>query len=333
MIWHPGSLALLAGSGAALLVTILSIPFAARIIVRWDPESSGESQFMLERSTHLVSALAAFAIAVETFSLFLFVAVANDMSRFLVGAMCATGTLGASPLGWWVLALKAALVLLGWMWLSINALDNRSPSFPLIRAKYWFLLFLAPLFALDFALLWGFFAGIEPDVITSCCGSLFSAASPAEKPLITDYMELELLTAHHVGVGLSWLTGLAALATRKRAALAAASLVSIAFFPLALASAVSFIAPYVYGLPWHHCPFDMFLGVYSWVGFPLFLALFAATAWGALPGAVMPFSGREGLETLYPAAARGWLIRSLASRAVFDILVYYAVFGRGMNLY
>lgn len=333
MIWHPGSLALLAGSLAALLVTLLSMPFALKTIRRWNPDSADEGQFALERATHLVSALASFAIAVETCSLFLFVAVANDMSRFLTGAMCATGTLGASPLGWWALGLKGVLVLLGWMWLAVNSLDNRSPDFPLIKTKYRLLLLLTPLFALDFALLWGFFAGIEPDVITSCCGSLFSTANPAQKPFIADYMERETMLAHHIGVGLAWLTGIAALATGRRLTNVAASLAALAFFPLAAVSTVSFIAPYVYGLPWHHCPFDMFLGVYGWVGFPIFLALFAATAWGALPGILAGFAGRKGLEALYPAAARKWIVRSLASRAVFDILVYYAVFGRGMNLY
>ncbi|HAO32648.1 MAG TPA: hypothetical protein DCQ84_06825, partial [Candidatus Competibacteraceae bacterium] len=63
------------------------------------------------------------------------------------------------------------------LWLLLNRVDNRAYDYPLVRLKYALLLALAPLTAAEATVQTLFFLGLKPDVITSCCGSLFSADS------------------------------------------------------------------------------------------------------------------------------------------------------------
>lgn len=333
MIWHPGSIALLLGSGSAALLVLLSLPFIIRTLRRWDFSSTSEAQYALEKSTYLISTLIGWAVSVNAASLFLFAATANDFSKFLVGAMCATGALNANPIGWYVLLLKGLLLVLGIIWVLFNNLDNTSPDFGLIRFKYGFLLALCPLFLADFFLLWRYLSGLTPDVITSCCGSLFSTAAKEPKSILAALSPKKMMAAHHGAVILLWLSGAWAVWGRGAAPKALYSLLSFLFLPFALAGTVAFIAPHIYQLPFHHCPFDTLQGEYHYLGFPLFISLFAATAWGVMPGLALVFRGRKGIAKELPRFSDGWMRVSLGSRALFDILTYYVVFGNGLTLY
>ena len=46
---------------------------------------------------------------------------------------------------------------------------------------------------------------------------------------------------------------------------------------VSLAAMVSFISPYVYEMPSHHCPFDVLQSGYHWIGYPLYLLLGGGT--------------------------------------------------------
>ena len=333
MIWHPGALALLVGSGSVLLLAAAAVPVAVRVLLYWDIESAGETQFELEKSTSLISALLGWALTFNAASFFLFIAVADDFSGFLRGAMCATGTLNANSIGWAALGVKFVLLLAGGLWAAINSLDNHCPDYPLIRLKYRLLLCLVPLFAVDFILLWMFFAGIEPDVITSCCGSLFSGAPGAASSIAGYFPPKSMMAAHHFATASVWCAGLYALASRRRGAYAAYSLASALYLPLALAGFISFIAPYIYGLPFHHCPFDTFGRTYGYIGYPIFISLLAATLWGIMPGLFAYLGKSTSLGGQIASASVGWVGKSLAARAIMDILVYYKLFFTGITLY
>ena len=131
----------------------------------------------LERRTTLVSAAVALMLAAQVAALLLFVFNADRMAMMFVGAMCAVGTLQVERLGL-SRALRADRVFfLGSAWLTLNAVDARSPDYPLTRAKHALLLCIVPLLAVSFALQLAYFLGLKADVITSCCGSLFSASA------------------------------------------------------------------------------------------------------------------------------------------------------------
>lgn len=333
MIWHPASLALLAGSAAALALALLAVVPAARILRRWDLSSSSESQFALERSTALLSTLAAWAVGVSAASIFLFIAAADDFSRTLAGAMCATGALNANPVGWVVLAVKGATLLFGAVWLALNSVDNACHDYPLVRLKYGALLALVPLFALDFVLLWSFLAGLRPDVITSCCGSLFSTVNGRPQSVLAALPPLPMMRAFDAATAGLWTIGLLCAVQGGRLLHGLYALGAAAYFAFALAAVVSFVAPYVYGLPFHHCPFDMFQAAYGFLGYPLFVSLAIAGIFGALPGVLLPFAGGPCLREVLPCRLRRWVRLSLSALLVFNAIVYWKVRFAGLKLY
>ena len=119
---------------------------------------------------HLVTYL----FAAELLSLFLFIFTADRIHGFFVGAMCAAGTLKANGFGYPALLLKSLNGLLAGLWLVLNWADNKGYDYPLIKTKYAWLLAAAPLVLAETVLQANFFLRLKPDIVTSCCGSLFS---------------------------------------------------------------------------------------------------------------------------------------------------------------
>ncbi len=174
MILHPGIIALILGS-CVMIGMILTISiFAIRILRRWDRGSGSEEQLALERRTYLISTILAYALAFQIGSLFLFIYTADSLHSLFVGAMCAAGSLNVGPYGYPTFLLKILNVILAGVWLIINYADNQAHDYPLIRKKYTLLIIMAPLIMTESIVQILYFLQMKADVITSCCGSLFS---------------------------------------------------------------------------------------------------------------------------------------------------------------
>ena len=178
MLFQPAIIALLLASALCVLALAASAPFALEVIRRWDITSGSERQLQLERRTYLFSTLLSFVLALQLAAVLLFVFNAEKMSGMFVGAMCAVGTLNVNAFGFPALNAKIAVFFLAAMWLAINHIDSRARDYPLVRIKYALLLALAPLLAASAWIELQYFLGLKADVITSCCGSLFSEGSP-----------------------------------------------------------------------------------------------------------------------------------------------------------
>ncbi|MFZ1827758.1 MAG: hypothetical protein WAW42_03090 [Candidatus Competibacteraceae bacterium] len=288
-------------------VMLLAGSFAWRILRYWDMHSGSELQVRLERETYLISTLLGFALGAELLSLLLFVHTAENLSSQFVGAMCATGVLNINAFGFPTLLLKITGFFLAALWLWLNRVDNQGYDYPLVRVKYGLLLAIAPLTVLEGALQTRFFLGLEPEVMTSCCGSLFSAEGqsvaaelagwPARPALAVFYgMAGGLLV---VGLGFQRWLGLGPL-------FAAASVLG---FGVAIVAIIAFLSLYVYESPNHHCPFCLLKAGYDYVGYGLYLPLFAATAAGLSAGLIALFRQTTSLQAIIPGAVRrlSWL--------------------------
>jgi hypothetical protein len=205
----------------------------------------------------------------------------------LRGAMCATGVLGVSEGGYFILYLKALSVFVYLLFLGMDYLDNAEPSFPLTPLKF-VLVFPALLFVgLDFVLLWRFFAGLSPDIITTCCSVQF-AVEEGKGLLSGDssgFLNVAMLAYWNSAIlfGAFWWF------SPKR------SFAHFFFGGIHLAAALfifkNFFVKYIYGLPTHTCVFDSFLGQYHYIGYLIFALyyliagsiLLHATTLSALP--------------------------------------------------
>lgn len=318
MFFQPAIIALLLASALGVAMLAAAAPFAIQVIRRWDIRSGSELQLALERRTYLFSTLVTFVLAIQLVALLLFVFNADRMSVMFVGAMCAVGTLNANAYGFPALIAQIALFFLAAMWLAVNHVDTQGRDYPLVRIKYGLLIALLPALATVLALQWQYFSNLRADVITSCCGSLFSgetkglsgdlSALPAKQALVGFYVALAAAiaaaghTAWHRTYG--YVTALA----------------SGAAFVAAIAGILSFLSLYLYEHPHHHCPFCILKPEYDWQGYWLYVPLFAATACGLAVGAIQPFRRIPSLAAVVPRVTA-----RLAAVTAFGFLLFAAI--------
>jgi hypothetical protein len=174
MLFQPAIIALLLASLLSVAMLAAAAPFAAQLIRHWNIASGSELQLRLERRTYLFSTLTAVVFAAQILALLLTVFNADHMAVMFVGAMCAVGTLNANAWGFPMLYGQIAVFFLAAAWLTLNHVDNQAPDYPLVRVKYALLIALLPVVAAVGWLQLRYFLNLRADVITSCCGSLFS---------------------------------------------------------------------------------------------------------------------------------------------------------------
>ncbi len=313
------ALQLIALSAAGTL--LLASGFAWRILRHGNIESGSELQLRLERRTYLISTLLGFALGAELLSLLLFVRTAESLSGQFVGAMCATGVLNVNAFGFPTLLLKIAVFFLASSWLLLNRVDNRGYDYPLVRVKYGLLLAIAPLTLLELATQTRYFLDLKPEVITSCCGSLFGADSrgvaaelaglPPWPTLVLFYGIGGLILASG-GWLLRILTSDPSPGGRRKLAAMLFAGSSLLGFGVAIAAIVAFLSLYGYENPNHHCPSGLLKAGYGYVGYALYSPLFAATAVGLGAGTIAPFQRIASLQAVVPAEFRRltWLALS-----------------------
>ena len=302
----------------ALSVTgtvLLASGFAWRILRHWNIASGSELQLRLERRTYLISTLLGFALGAELLSLLLFVHTAETLSSQFVGAMCATGVLNVNAFGFPTLLLKVAVFFLAALWLLLNKVDNRGHDYPLVRVKYGLLLAIAPLTGLELGAQTRYFLELEPEVITSCCGSLFSADSQGVAAELAGLPPRPTLVLFYIAAAWLLIAGLTFLRQLRIGPLFAAS--SLLGFGVAIAATIAFLSLYVYENPNHHCPFCLLKAGYDYVGYALYLPLFAATAAGSSAGVIAPFRHIASLRTVIPGEIRRLTVLALAGFGLF----------------
>ena len=340
MTFHPATLALHVSSILIAFMVLYSARYGIRILRKWDIGSGSELQLTLERRTYLISTLLAYTFGFQLLSLFLFIFTADHLHTLFVGAMCAAGSLYVNGYGYPALILKIITFFLAGLWLVLNYADNRGYDYPLIRKKYLFLLFITPFILAEMVLQWNYFLRLSPDVITSCCGSLFSTGTgtmtseivslPTIPMKVTFYSTFALTIASGVYFYLKnrrrrpepyyspqakhWDSG------AGRGGYLFASLSAFAFL-VSVLSILSFISLYYYELPTHHCPFCILQKEYGYIGYPLYLSLLAGTISGMGVGVLMPFRKVESLSEGIPSLQKRLALASSILFALFAVMV------------
>ncbi len=317
MILHSGILALLLGSGIVLLMMLYACALGIRILMKWDYESSSEEQLALERKTYLISTLINYAFGFVVLSGFLYIYTVDDIHQLFVGAMCATGSLNANPIGWNVLGTKILSFFLAAVWLAVNYFDQRAEDFPLVRGKYIFLLVITPVIAADLYFQLRYFLGLEPEIITSCCGSLFGDQGTTVASGLAGLPVAPMMRLFYGAIVFYGATGILCLFQKTSAWRYLLSILAALFFFVAMASIISFISLYIYELPTHHCPFDILQKGYGFIGYPMYLTLFCGVLFGLLPGLFQPLKKISSLKEEIKQAERKWVISSLVFMLLF----------------
>lgn len=321
MILNPAIIALLVSSVLIAALLLYASWHGARIIAQWDLRSGSGLQLALERRTYLISTVIAYVFGFQLISLFLLVYTADSLCTLFVGAMCAAGTFQANAYGYPLLLLKVFNFLLAGLWLILNHADNQAYDYPLIRKKYSFLLVIAPLIVLESALQVLYFQGLHPDVITSCCGSLFSTDAASVAADLASLPEMTMRVVFFLSVAVSVALGSAVLVT-GRAGYAFAFAAGWMFL-VSIAAVLSFISPAVYELPTHHCPFCILQREYHYVGYLFYTALLGASVTGLGVGILTPFRNIPSLAGILPVMQKRLSALSLILTALLGLMTIY----------
>ena len=238
--------------------------------------------------------------------------------------MCAVGTLQVNSYGFPVLLLKLANFILAGFWLIINYADNRGYDYPLIRIKYAFLALLTPFIVAEAVLQTLYFLGLHADIITSCCGSLFSGSGSGVASSLSSFPPQPIKIIFFVTLATA--LGASVLFYRTGKGAYFHGLNSAVLLPVALVSLISFIGPYIYELPMHHCPFCVLRKEYGYVGYPLYMTLLSGAVSGMGVGIIMPFRKRASLVDVIPALQKKLALSSFVCYALFGIIVLYRIY-------
>jgi hypothetical protein len=330
MIFHPMVIALLVGSFLTCGMLLYSAGYGWIILRRWDLGDGSDLQLSLERRTYLVSTCMSYGMGFQLLSLFLFIYTAEDMARFIIGAMCAAGSLHANQWGYPALVLKIIASLLAGIWLIVNYADNRGYDYPLIRKKYTLLLMIAPFGVADLVVQAGYFLSLNPDVITSCCGSLFAFGPGKSENNIATLPQLPAEIFFYAGISLVVISGVIFYRTGK-----AGYVFSLASAVALFASAhalIAFISPYFYELPTHHCPFCLLQREYGYLGYPLYLALLAGAVCGLGVGSTLPYRHIASLRQVLPRLQQRLTLASIILFGLFTAMSVYGMLTSNLSL-
>ncbi|MDH3329223.1 MAG: hypothetical protein OEM01_08325 [Desulfobulbaceae bacterium] len=289
----------------------------------WDPASDSNRQIKLENEIWLTSTLVEYALAVQILSLVIFVLAADHFSNSITGAMCATGSFLANSFGVPALLVKIGGVFFYGFWIVLHQLDIRSEQYPLVRVKYICLLFLLPLLIIDIALVLTYIGGLQPDIITSCCGVVFGDSTGGRTNLLSGF-------SHNVSISLFYGTTLVliivgiSLVVRWRPWLVFFfSGCWFWYFLLALMVVTTEFTPYMYAMPFHKCPFCILKPEYYYIGFFIYSSLFVGTFFGMNALIVYPLRNMNGLNEVVLRFQKSAVIVSLVMVSVFTALASY----------
>lgn len=324
MILNPTVIANLLASYASSGMLVYAAYYGVQILQHWNIDSGDELQLVLERKTYLISTVLSFVFGLQLLSLFLYIFTADALCPLFVGAMCAAGTLNVNGFGYPTLELKILNFILAGLWLVLNHADNQGYDYPLIKKKYLLLSLITPFIVLETVLESFYFLGMQADVITSCCGSLFS--SEKEGGLGSEIAALPakpMLWAFYSSMALTLASGLFFYLKGRAGYLYAA--LSLVMFGVALLAIISAISLYIYELPTHHCPFCIIMEDYHYIGYLLYVLLFGATVAGIGAGLLTAFGTISSLHKELPVLTRRLTLVSLLLFAAFTALVSYEI--------
>jgi len=329
VVLNPAVLTLLCCGAVVCGVTAWAAISGSASLIGWDPADGGARQLARERRLLLVEAALAVLLGWQLVSLFLFVATAERLHPLISGAMCAAGTLNASPYGYPTLAIKVVVSGLCGLWLVVNRASPGAIGTSLVRFKQLsVLVVLAPL-AAGTVLELRYFGDLDPAIITSCCSTLFGEQAAGIGSELASVPAGPSRAAFFTLLALTLLSGLAVLLRRGAPELFAT--LALLLGVVGMTGVVSWVAPGYYEMPTHHCPFCVLAGEHHYIGYPLYAALGLAVVTGAGTGLVHRLR-RVDAEAIRPAEEGRLCRASMLGFLLFTAIAVWPMAVSGFRL-
>ena len=330
MLLHPAVLSLMWCSAVIGIIAIGAAATGLTVAVGWNPENSDRRQLARERRSLLVESGLTVVLVWQLLSLFLFIAAADHLHSLFAGAMCAAGTLNASPLGYPTLLVKMAVFVLCGLGLVLMRASAAAWTTGLVRFKHLFTLGLATALIIENVLQFKYFTGLDPEIITSCCATIFREGAEG---LGSELAALPVRTsrlAFFGGFALTVGSGTRYLMRGKSPTLFGAQVVPLTV--VAVIAVISWIAPGFYQLPTHHCPFCILSRHYGFIGHALYGALALALIAGCGCWLVHAMRSLDRFACIKPGVERRLCAASMIGFLVFSTIALWPTVTSGIRL-
>lgn len=167
-------------------------------------------------------------------------------------------------------------------------------------------------------------------MITSCCGTLFSEDAQSLAGNVAALPSNIGKVVFYLSAVLTLRSGIHFLITGRAARVFSALSTWLLFF--SLVSIISFISIYFYELPTHHCPFCLLQKEYHYIGYPVYLSLFAGGIMGTGVGIIQRFKDITSLKDVIPTLQKRFCLISMTGYTVFAIISSYPMIFSGFKL-
>jgi hypothetical protein len=335
MTWHPLTLTVWLLLALSWLIYLPLAGCVIAVLPRWRPGQGGDAdQLRNERRMEAVGFYGRWVLALQVAAAVLLVAgISNVWPAYVPGAMCGTGVLQAMGIsGEQSLIYSVSVVGVLYGWRVLQRLDASHPRGMLTARNARLFLLAAPLMVLQGVAWAGAVASAGGSPPVNCCAVVYAQAGGEVSKTIAGS-----------GNGLWWLliclTGALALAgwggwqwrrsrTPSRRVIAVVAAGTCGWLWTSLAALKTGVAPHIYQVLSHSCPWCLFLPEHGAVGY----LYFGLLTWIAANSMTVAVAGMTAMPASELAAAAARLrcragFRLMTGALVFTVAVVWPVVG------
>ena len=273
------------------IITILTLDFiflffgfiaffiSINIVKKWNLSSTSQVQYKLEKQSFLVATIIKYIFIIKLPLFLFFIFTADKLSDIITGAMCAAGVVSSVSLSTPMFFFKILNLYIFGFWLILHHYDLKNEHQPYTRYKFLLYIFGFFLLVAEIYLEISFFTSLDVSKLVSCCGTIFSATSTSSISWIFSIDKIYFIYAFYISFAFLVLSYIL-----KNAI--AIFLSNATYIVISIISLIMFFGTYIYQLPTHHCPFCMLQKDYDYIGYVLYISLYAGTFFG-ISGAIM----------------------------------------------
>ncbi|MEA2050715.1 MAG: hypothetical protein U9O56_08300 [Campylobacterota bacterium] len=256
-----------------LIFSLVALFFSINIYFKWDINSTTQTQYNLEKQSYLAATIIKYIFIVKLPLFLFFIFTLDKISNVLIGAMCAAGVVDATPYGMYLFVIKIINLYIFGFWLMLHKLDISNENLPYTKLKFGFFIIAFFAFLFEIVLETLMFSQIDPSIMVSCCGTLYSSTATSYISSLFTISPLLLLALFY---GNFLLLSIFYFFKQK----AIYSIFSSLFLIISIISLIVIFGTYIYELPTHHCPFCFLQKDYYYVGYLIYTTLFIGTFFG-----------------------------------------------------
>ena len=279
MLLTPEIITILALDFIFVFFGLIAFVISISIVRFWNLNSTNPLQYKLEKQSFLVATIIKYLFIVKLPLFLFFVFTADKLSDIITGAMCAAGVVSSVSFGSEMFFYKILNLYIFGFWLILNHFDLKHEKQPYTRYK--FLLYIIGFFFLLAEIYFeiDFFTSLDVSKLVSCCGTIFSATSKSALSFIYTINKIYFVYIFYV----VYIFLLISFFLKNSISILISN---IMYIIIAIISLIMFFGTYVYQLPTHHCPFCLLQKDYYYIGYVLYITLYAGTFLG-ISGAIM----------------------------------------------